>query len=107
MLKHLNGRTHDVFSAVWLVRVATAERRGFVEATRVHFRRLATARLREYLERIGPTDKAGAYAAQEDNGELIAHFQGSFTNVIGLPMERLATELTAFACAQPASEMNS
>lgn len=106
MLQHLNGRAHDVFSAVWLVRRATGERRGFVEITRVHFRRLTTARLREYLQRIGPIDKAGAYAAQEDNGELIERFEGSFTNVIGLPMERLAAELAPFTCVQPPSETN-
>jgi septum formation protein len=94
MLEQLNGRAHDVFSGVWLVRASSGDRRGFVEATRVHFRRLSTARLREYLCRIRPTDKAGGYAAQEDKGELIERFEGSFTNVIGLPMERLAVELS-------------
>jgi len=94
MLKQLNGRAHDVFSGVWLVRASSGHRRGFVESTRVHFRRLSTARLGEYLRRIRPTDKAGAYAAQEDDGELIERFEGSFTNVIGLPMERLAVELS-------------
>jgi nucleoside triphosphate pyrophosphatase len=99
MLGQLNGRTHDVFSGVWLVRGGSGERRGFVEISRVHFRRLPVARLRQYLERINPVDKAGGYAAQEDNGELIERIEGSFTNVVGLPMETLRAELRMFADA--------
>jgi septum formation protein len=93
MLRRLNGRTHEVFSGVWLIRKSTGEQRGFIEMTRVHFRHLATPRLRKYLERIHPLDKAGAYAAQDDGGELIESFEGSFSNVIGLPMERLGATL--------------
>ena len=63
------------------------------------FIRLDARQRRAYLERINPLDKAGAYAAQEDRGELIAAVEGSFTNVIGLPMERLARELVGLAGA--------
>jgi septum formation protein len=91
MLSRLNGRTHEVYSGVWLS--GPDVERGFVEVTRVHFRRRTAAELRRYLSRIGPLDKAGAYAAQEDDGEMIARVEGSFTNVIGLPMERLAAFL--------------
>ena len=96
MVSELNGRSHEVFSGVCLVRAATGEERTFAEVTRVHFQTLNDAQLRAYLARIGPLDKAGAYAAQDDRGELIARVEGSFTNVIGLPMERLANELKAF-----------
>ncbi len=89
MLRRLNGRAHEVFSGVWLSCLATGVERGFVEMTRVHFRHLAEPRLHEYLARIGPLDKAGAYAAQDDDGELIERVEGSFSNVIGLPMEAL------------------
>ena len=97
MVSELNGRAHEVFSGVCLVRAATGEERTFVEMTCVHFHRLSAARLRAYLARIAPLDKAGAYAAQDDRGELIARVEGSFTNVIGLPMEALAESLKAFA----------
>ncbi len=97
MLKRLNGRMHDVYSGVWLRHAATGRERGFIEVTRVQFRQLSDAQLRAYLSRIGPLDKAGAYAAQDDAGELIDHFEGSFSNVIGLPMEALAEALRAFA----------
>ena len=90
MISRLNGRTHEVYSGCWLVD-ASGER-GFVEVTRVHFHHRSDEALRAYLARIGPLDKAGAYAAQNDDGEMIARMEGSFTNVIGLPMEALARE---------------
>ena len=96
MIRELNGRTHEVFSGVCIARAATGEERTFAEVTRVHFRKLTDARLRAYLARIGPLDKAGAYAAQDDRGDIIARVEGSFTNVIGLPMEALAVALAAF-----------
>jgi septum formation protein len=101
MLSALNGRAHEVFSAVCLV--AHGVERSFVEVTRVHFRRRSDRELRAYLKRIGPLDKAGAYAAQEDDGGMIARVEGSFTNVIGLPMETLLQkfpELTASTAAE-------
>jgi len=91
MLSRLNGRSHEVYSGCWLIRDGTE--RGFVEITRVHFHQRTDSELRAYLARIHPLDKAGAYAAQNDNGEMIARFEGSFTSVIGLPMEALAREL--------------
>jgi len=94
MLGRLNGRTHEVFSGVWIV--GRGMERSFVEITRVHFHRRAATEMRRYLARVGPLDKAGAYAAQEDRGEMIDRVEGSFSNVIGLPMERLGMELRAF-----------
>jgi septum formation protein len=64
--------------------------------TRVHFYLRSGKELRRYLARIHPLDKAGAYAAQEDRGEMIVSVEGSFSNVIGLPMERLKEELRTF-----------
>jgi septum formation protein len=97
MVKRMSGRTHEVYSGVWLIHGASRREKGLVEITRVHFRQLTDDQLRAYLARIGPLDKAGAYAAQDDNGELIDRVEGSFTNVIGLPMDALAKALRAFA----------
>ena len=94
MLRRLNGRTHEVYSGVWIV--GRGRERGFIEVTRVRFHRRTDAELKRYLARINPLDKAGAYAAQEDRGEMIASVGGSFSNVIGIPMERLREELRAF-----------
>jgi septum formation protein len=81
---------------VCLLHAAADREVTFVEITRVHFHRRTEAELRAYLARIGPLDKAGAYAAQDDNGEMIAQVEGSFTNVIGLPMEALDLALRRF-----------
>ena len=97
MARRLNGRAHEVYSGVWLRHAAANRERGFVEITRVRFHRLSDAQLSAYLARIGPLDKAGAYAAQDDRGELIARVEGSFSNVVGLPMEALAEALKEFS----------
>ena len=94
MISRLNGHTHEVYSGVWIA--GQGRERGFIEVTRVRFFHRTDAELRRYLARIHPLDKAGAYAAQDDRGEMIAAFEGSFSNVIGLPMERLRVELRAF-----------
>jgi septum formation protein len=96
MLRRLNGRAHEVYSGVWLRHAATGKERGFIDITRVHFHQLAEPELRAYLDRIGPLDKAGAYAAQEDHGDLIARVEGSYSNVVGLPMEALTKVLEEF-----------
>ena len=94
MLRRLNGRTHEVYSGVWIA--GQGRERGFVEVTSVRFHRRTDAELKRYLARIHPLDKAGAYAAQEDRGEMIASVAGSFSNVIGLPMEQLRVMLREF-----------
>jgi len=89
MAKELNGRTHEVYSGVCLSWNGGKDERVFVEVTKVHFHQKTEAELQAYLERIHPLDKAGAYAAQDDQGEMIARVEGSFSNVVGLPMETL------------------
>jgi septum formation protein len=94
MLRRLNGRTHEVYSGVWIA--GQGKESGFLEVTGVRFHQRTDAELNRYLARIHPLDKAGAYAAQEDHGEMIAAFDGSFSNVIGLPMEHLREALKEF-----------
>jgi septum formation protein len=59
----------------------------------VTFHDLNAESIESYLESINPLDKAGGYAAQDDGGRLIAKIEGSVSNVIGLPMERLGEVL--------------
>jgi septum formation protein len=96
MLSRLSGRTHEVFSGVWLEHRAEGRRRGFIAGSRVKFRRMKPAEIREYMERVQPLDKAGAYAAQKNEMNLIESVEGSYTNVIGLPMEPLTEALKDF-----------
>jgi septum formation protein len=90
MLERLAGKTHEVLTAVCVTQRAEEDLHiQFVETTRVRFRPLQEIDLNAYLSRIDPLDKAGAYAAQEDEGALIAEIQGCQQNVIGLPVPRL------------------
>lgn len=95
MLARLSGQTHEVFSGVWL-RIGRRRRQaGFVEASRVRFRKLTGSEIERYVKLIDPLDKAGGYAAQEDPMGIIAEIEGSRSNVIGLPMERLGEVIAA------------
>jgi septum formation protein len=74
----------------------------FHDVSRVRFRRLSNATIESYLAKVNPLDKAGAYAAQGKGAEIIAKIDGSFTNVVGLPMEKTVTALAKFGI-QPKS----
>jgi len=93
MLLRLAGRVHQVITAVSLLHAASNRECTFCDFTQVKFRDFDTAHVDVYFRRVDPLDKAGAYAAQDDEGHLIDRIEGSLTNVIGLPMERLARTL--------------
>ena len=96
MLTRLSGRTHQVYSAVFIGHLARNKSTFFCEISDVRFRRLSQSRIRDYLARINPLDKAGAYAAQGHGAEIIAYIRGSYSNVVGLPMERIVPVLQRF-----------
>jgi septum formation protein len=87
MLKELVGKTHEVITAVAVIHLDKKRTRVGVEQTQVKFRSLMDSEIREYLEIAEPLDKAGAYAAQQSPDRIIESVTGSFTNVVGLPME--------------------
>jgi septum formation protein len=94
-LRRLSGRTHEVCTAV----VITGPRHlfiSFIESSRVKFHRLTNSAIEVYLSRVNPLDKAGAYAAQDDGGQIIRSIAGSHTNVVGLPIEKTARALRVF-----------
>ena len=93
VIRRLNGRTHQVLTAVCLRRKKGGQTVEFVETTDVTFRSLTVAELRHYQGRINPLDKAGAYAAQDYGETIIRKTSGSWTNIVGLPMERLTSIL--------------
>jgi len=94
ILQRLSGRTHEVCSAVFICRGARST--CFHEISRVHFHRLNKSRIDSYMAKVNPLDKAGAYGAQGHGAEIIARVEGSFTNVVGLPMERTIPALAQF-----------
>lgn len=89
MLEKLAGRTHEVLTGVCILHQELGKACRFVEVTRVTFRPASEIDFDAYLDRVDPLDKAGAYAAQEDHDALIESMDGSLSNVIGLPVERL------------------
>ncbi|MFA6564608.1 MAG: Maf family protein [Verrucomicrobiia bacterium] len=95
MLRSLSGCSHSVITGVCLVCHGESRERVFAVETRVQFRQLADADIEQYLDAVHVLDKAGAYAIQE-GPPIVAGIEGSYSNVIGLPLERLTVELREF-----------
>jgi septum formation protein len=96
MLERLSGRVHDVCTSVFICHLARARSTSFSEMSRVRFHRLTRDAIGHYLTRVNPLDKAGAYAAQGFGSEIIEKIDGSYTNVVGLPMEKTVPALAEF-----------
>ena len=93
ILNTLSGRTHEVATGVCVRCLANDVMVRFEETTRVTFRILTDDMIEHYINTVDVMDKAGAYAIQECGEDLIETIDGSFTNVIGLPVERLSETL--------------
>ncbi len=93
MLTQLQGRTHQVITGVCLIHLRHHRQRVFAESTDVTFHPLSFEQISDYLGRIDALDKAGAYAIQEHGHLIVETISGSFSNVVGLPVERVRMEL--------------
>lgn len=95
MLQTLSGATHEVATGVTL-RTSTKSH-SFTSVSKVHFRPLSREEIEYYVDNYHPMDKAGSYGIQEWIGYVgIEHIDGSFYNVMGLPIQRLYCELERF-----------
>jgi septum formation protein len=92
-LLELSGNAHVVRTGVCLTCQERSIQVEFIVSTKVVFKTVNRKTIRNYLEIVNPLDKAGAYAAQEASELIIEGIEGSYSNVVGLPMERLQTEL--------------
>lgn len=92
MLQKLSGKTHQVITAVC---ITTAKfQRQFTAISEVTFSELSDEEINYYVERYLPLDKAGAYGVQEWIGFVgVSGIKGSYYNVMGLPVQRLYSEL--------------
>jgi septum formation protein len=95
-LQRLSGRTHEVCSAVLIYHQTSGRSAVFHDTSRVRFHRLNRAMIKQYIAKVNPLDKSGAYAAQGSGAQIIARIEGSFTNVVGLPMEKTIAALAKF-----------
>lgn len=104
MLRRLSGRAHHVLSGIALVREADGASRSAVSQTRVFIRPLTESDIRWYVGTGEPLDKAGGYGAQGKGGLLVARVEGSFSNVVGFPLERFFEIWKASGLPLPGSD---
>lgn len=95
MLHKLSNRTHQVITGVCLT--TTAKQHRFSVTTDVTFKVLTDEEIDYYIANYRPFDKAGAYGIQEWIGYIgVTGLRGSYFNVMGLPVQRIYTELSCF-----------
>jgi len=95
MLQKLSGKTHEVISGVCLT--SQLKKASFYSISTVQFKDLSKEEIAYYVDEFKPFDKAGAYGIQEWIGTIgITHIEGSFYNVMGLPVQKLYEEIQRF-----------
>ena len=95
MLRQLSGKTHRVITGVCLT--STKKQTSFSATSDVEFGKLTDQEIEYYVERYSPMDKAGAYGVQEWIGYVaVKHINGSYYNIMGLPIQRVYRELIKF-----------
>ena len=95
MLEILSGNMHQVYTGVCLTTIC--KRQTFFSESKVFFRKLTHDEITFYVDRYQPYDKAGAYGIQEWIGYVgIEKIEGSYYNVMGLPIQKLYSELCSF-----------
>ena len=104
MLRRLRGREHEVITGVAVVDVRSGRAKTMAVSSRVLMAGYSDATIDTYVASGAPLDKAGAYAIQDLGGALVERLTGSYTNVVGLPVEetrRLLEELGVPVSAGP------
>ncbi|MBD1399761.1 Maf family protein [Pelovirga terrestris] len=93
MLRQLSGISHQVVSGYAVIDRRQQIERTEAVSTKVHFRQLTEAEIARYVATGEPIDKAGAYAIQGIAACFVSGIEGSYTNVVGLPLCRLTLAL--------------
>ena len=95
ILKEISGNTHEVITGVSIR--SQSKDLTFSDSTKVTFEALSDEEINYYIDNYKPFDKAGAYGIQEWIGIIAcSHIEGSYFNVVGLPVQRLYKELQNF-----------
>lgn len=94
MLRRLSGRTHTVFTGLALRRLSDGLRIDDGESSEVTFKSFGDDVIEAYLSRVHTLDKAGGYGIQDHPDLIIERYQGSLSNIIGLPLETTKQILT-------------
>ncbi len=96
ILLSLQRTWHTVYTGVVFLEVKekkVTKKILFHEKTRVKLKKMSLPQIRQYFCRVDPSDKAGAYAIQSWSGTIVEKVRGSFSNAVGLPMERLCAKM--------------
>jgi septum formation protein len=96
MLRRLSGTRHHVITGLCVLETSSGRRVIESVSTAVTMTRMTEEQIRTYVESGEADGKAGAYAIQETADRYVERVEGSFTNVVGLPTERLEEILSAF-----------
>ncbi len=99
MLRRLRGREHEVITGVAVVDARSGRAEWTAVTSRVRMAACADADIDAYVATGEPLDKAGAYAIQGAGGALVAGYDGSYSNVVGLPLAETARLLASFGVA--------
>lgn len=99
MLNGLQGRSHDVFTGLCIVDVASGEFRVSHSRTCVTMRKMTADQIQRYVDTEEPLDKAGSYAIQGIGATLVTGISGDYFTVVGLPLSLLADMLAEFDCS--------
>ncbi|HEX9784177.1 MAG TPA: Maf family protein [Opitutaceae bacterium] len=94
MLRLLSGRTHSVYTGTAFRCLSSGLAEDHGVESRVTFRELDDATIGRYIDATHPFDKAGGYGIQDHGEWIVARFEGSFTNIMGLPVEQIREILT-------------
>jgi septum formation protein len=94
MLRMLSGRTHTVFTGIAVRRGADGLSREAGVSSEVSFKPLDAAAIDHYISQVNVLDKAGAYSVQDRTELIVAGYKGSFTNIMGLPIDETKQILT-------------
>ena len=95
MLRKLSGRSHFVYTGVVITSIE--KQVSFTATSRVEFAELSDDEINYYVDNYLPLDKAGSYGIQDWIGMVaVANIEGSYFNVVGMPMQRLFTALKNF-----------
>jgi septum formation protein len=103
MLRDLRNGPHQVFSAISVLQLPGDRQATRINTTDVYMRDYSDAEIDAYIATGDPLDKAGAYGIQAPTFNCVAHLQGCYAGVMGLPLADLAELLGEFGCTVPAN----
>jgi septum formation protein len=104
MLRKLSGKPHKVYTGVTILNSDTGEKLTRHEETTVWFKELDDETIETYVATGEPLDKAGAYGIQGEAGALVDRIEGSYSNVVGLPLELVREMLNKICEHKPANK---